>query len=342
MATKRIYDLTAHTAPADGDQLIIDRSGWAEARKIDVLVALPLRKLGSGWSLGGGGNSRGIAAVDWQQSRATDDQVAAATGSVIAGGANNLIGNSAIYAVNGGGRNNTINDRYGTIAGGYGGTVGVGADYAVVAGGRSNLADAVYAAVGGGMTNVVLSSGGAVGGGLNNTVNGLYGTVPGGRFCTASSYGLAHGYYAVGDKQGQLVQASGRFAAAGDAQHSTFVLRVVTSDATPAVVFLDGTSVPLLIADDTVWHFRAEIVAMTADAAAYAAYTVTGLVKRANGTVAVAGVTTTVINESVAGWDATAEADDTNKALSIKVTGAAGTTVRWVATVYTTECTFAG
>jgi hypothetical protein len=97
----------------------------------------------------------------------------------------------------------------------------------------------------------------------------------------------------------------------------------------------------LTISDDTVWNFRAEIVAMTADAAKYAAYTVTGLIKRANGTVAVAGVATTVVNESTAGWDATAEADDTNKALNITVTGEAGTTIRWVAAVYTTEVTFA-
>jgi hypothetical protein len=120
----------------------------------------------------------------------------------------------------------------------------------------------------------------------------------------------------------------------------------VTTNATPAVLCADGSGTPgegadLSIADDTVWNFRAEIVAMTADAAKYAAYTVTGLVKRANGTVAVAGVTATVINESDAGWDATAEADDTYKALSIKVTGAAATTIRWVAAVYTTEVTFA-
>ncbi len=42
----------------------------------------------------------------------------------------------------------------------------------------------------------------------------------------------------------------------------------------------------------------------------------------------------------IAGADVVIEADDTNDALVIKVTGAAATTLRWVATVRTAEVSF--
>lgn len=176
----------------------------------------------------------------------------------------------------------------------------------------------------------VASGVGAYLAGDSNTASGKYSSVVG-------------GYSAVADKYGQQAHAAGSFTAAGDAQRSVYVLRKATTDATPAVLLLNPypfAPVYLTIADDTAWNFRAEIVAITADAAGYAAYTVTGLVRRANGTVTVHGVTTVTITESAAAWDATAVADDTNKALSIQVTGAAGTTIRWVCTVYTSEVSF--
>jgi hypothetical protein len=44
-----------------------------------------------------------------------------------------------------------------------------------------------------------------------------------------------------------------------------------------------------------------------------------------------------VLGEDDSAWDATVEADNTNDALVIKVTGSASATIRWVATVRTTE-----
>jgi len=40
-------------------------------------------------------------------------------------------------------------------------------------------------------------------------------------------------------------------------------------------------------------------------------------------------------------WDATAEADNTNEALAIKVTGEAATNIRWVAKVDIAQVTYA-
>lgn len=208
----------------------------------------------------------------------------------------------------------------------------------------TQVASGAGSAIGGGSGNTASGAGSAIGGGASNTASGSYVAIGGGLYNTASGFGASApgGYAGVASKYGQMAHASGAFAAYGDAQRSVYVLRNTTTDATPTVLYCDADGDYLLtISDDTVWNFRAEIVAMTADAAKYAAYTVVGLVKRANGAVAVAGVATTTINESDGGWDATAEADDTNKALSIKVTGAAGTTIRWLAAVYTTEVTFA-
>lgn len=182
-------------------------------------------------------------------------------------------------------------------------------------------------------------------GGVNNTASGTNTAIVGGSINVASGIGAAilGSEAAKADKPFQQAHAAGYFAAVGDAQRSVYVVKVLTADATPTPMDTGGLGLgsDITIADDTAWHFRAEIVAMTADAAGYAAYTVRGLVRRANGTVTVHGVTTETISESDAAWDATAVADDTNKALSIQVTGKAATTIRWVATVYTTEVTFA-
>lgn len=206
----------------------------------------------------------------------------------------------------------------------------------------TQVASGTVSAIGGGFHNTASGLIATVVGGSENTASGAWATVLGGNANQATTQNtIAGGQYANATRFGQIALANGRFSAVGDSQLGIIVLKALTTDATPTVMYPNDEFEFNTIADDTVWNFRAEIVAMTADAAKYAAYTVVGLVKRANGTVAVAGVATTTINESDGGWDATAEADDTNKALSIKVTGAAGTTIRWVAAVYTTEVTFA-
>ena len=54
----------------------------------------------------------------------------------------------------------------------------------------------------------------------------------------------------------------------------------------------------------------------------------------------VGSITKTVLGESVASWDATIEADNTNDALVIKVTGTSSNNIRWVATTHTSEVVF--
>ena len=129
------------------------------------------------WSIQrGGGNQRGLHAVDLQSERLTATQVASGDYSVIGGGEGNTA--SGDHATVGGGWYNT--------ASGYSATVG---------GGMGNQAISWFATVGGGLGNYA-SSYATVGGGVGNTASGDYSVVPGGSGNTANgAYNLVFGEY---------------------------------------------------------------------------------------------------------------------------------------------------
>jgi len=142
----------------------------------------------------------------------------------------------------------------------------------------------------------------------------------------------------LADKIGQSSRSTGFFAADGDAQSSTFVLRNTTTNATPTNVFLDGSAARLSIASGKVWAFNMLIVAKDTGNMDGAGYRVVGCIKNNGGTTALVGtVTTTVLGEDQAAWDVAVTADNTNDALDIKCTGAAARTIRWVASVSVAE-----
>lgn len=250
-----------------------------------------------------GGNTRGSFAVDLQVSRSNAANVASGNYSVIAGG-------------------------YDNKASGVMGTVG---------GGQNNVAGEAYVFIGGGIRNQATEVIAAVLGGQDNTASGYASAVLGGQENTASNdYALAAGYRAVANKANQFAIGS-----TVNSQVTVCIpLYVQTTNAT-ATVMNTGSSGRITIADDTAWMFRCDIIGITADAANYGGYTVTGIVRRSNGTVTVHGVNTVTHAESVSGWDATAEADNTNKALAIKVTGGTGQTVRWSGNLSMAEVSFA-
>lgn len=299
------------------------------------------------------GNSRGDDAVDLQTTRAAASEVASGAKSVVAGGYGNTasgvnsvvsggyansvtVDNGAVvggvgnvvngtYGAIGGGTNNTISGTRGTIAGGEGNTA---VTYGTVGGGQTNTADGDLATIAGGKANGASGSRAAIGGGEENTASGVMSAING-------------GYFAVADKYGQEAHASGRFAADGDAQRSTFTLRNSTANATPTELFLDGSAERMVLPSDTAWAFSMLIVARRTDANnESAAYEFKGCIDNNAGTVALVGsVTKTVIAEDTSAWDVNVTADDTNNALVITVTGEGSKTIRWVATVWTTEVT---
>lgn len=231
-------------------------------------------------------------------------------GAVVAGGNYNQTNTADPNQTIGGGRENSTNGYYNTIAGGY-----------------ANSTSGANTTIGGGQNNQATDSNATVAGGLGNIASARYSTVPGGNYAAASHYG-------------EMAFAGGRFAATGDAQTSNYVLRnTTTNSATPTELFLDGSDASrrITIAANRTLTFDILIVARSSDNAA-AGYQIRGVIENSAGSTAlVSGVNRTELGEEVASWDATVEADDTYDALIVKVTGDAGRTIRWVASVRTAE-----
>ena len=230
----------------------------------------------------------------------------------------------------GGNSGNTVTDavKGATIGGGGSSTYpnAVTGDYGTVGGGESNTAGR-YATVAGGEGITASAPHATVGGGMENTASGAGATVPGGYFGEASL-------------RGQMAYASGRFANRGDAQASLYVLRNTTTDATATELFLDGSAEPLTIADGRTLTFDILVVARSSTGQS-AGYHIQGVIENVGGATSFIGApTVTTLGEDDATWNVAAQADDTNDALVIKVTGKAGTNIRWVATVRTAEVAY--
>lgn len=171
-----------------------------------------------------------------------------------------------------------------------------------------------------------------------------------GSVCTASqTHSFAMGRQAVSSIIAKYAYGGGQFANAGDAQTGTTLLRRLTTDATPTVVTSDNSSPSttnqVILPNNSTYTFRVQVVAMqqAAGGTDTAGYTFEGVIRRgANAAATVLkNSTKTVLYEDVAGWDCNISADTTNGGLKVEVTGAASTNIRWVATVHTTEVTYA-
>lgn len=206
-------------------------------------------------------------------------------------------------------------------------------------------------------TQVASGSNATIPGGRNNTASGANSFAAGyvatasgvsafamGQSVTSSGdYSRAGGWKSKADKHGQDAYAGGSISSDGDAQKSTLVARNQTTNATQTELFLDGASASkrVTIASDTTWLFEVFIVARRTDADDESAgYKFQGVLDNNAGTTALVGmVIKTVIAEDTSAWDVTVEADNTNDALVVKVTGEAAKTINWVARIELTEVT---
>lgn len=236
----------------------------------------------------------------------------------------------------------------GTIAGGgntrsTGGAQRIGGDFGTIGGGKGNTASGYLATVAGGGENSAAYTA-TVGGGIGNSALGDFSTVSGGFLARAANFG-------------QMAYASGAFLNAGDAQASSYVLRATTTSATGKELTPDGAFERLIVPENSAWVFDILIVARTASSYASsfskpaytAAYRLQGVVERdvyqsGPGTIDVIGIdgspVRTVLHADDPTWSAVIGTDATHHALVISVTGAADTTIRWVATVRTAEVTY--
>jgi hypothetical protein len=165
----------------------------------------------------------------------------------------------------------------------------------------------------------------------------------------SSQYSHSFGYQsATPTVQGHFAYACGRFSSVGDAQAGTFVLRSDTTDATPEALTTNkstaGTTNQIILPNNSAYAFHGTIVARQQASAgtACAAWKIEGLIRREGsaGTTVLVNSATTVLDNTPS-WGMALSADTTNGGLKIEVTGAAATNIRWVATINTSEVTYA-
>jgi hypothetical protein len=164
-----------------------------------------------------------------------------------------------------------------------------------------------------------------------------------GYYCSSSgTNATALGYNAAASREGQHAVANGCFAVGGDSQASQYVLRIVTTDATATEVTTSGsTSGYVDIPASRTYACMIKVVAIRTDVSGTAAAwtNIQAAITRDStgncrllGSV-VGGGTTTLCDAGASTWTVAVTADTSNQRLAITVTGEAGKTIRWVATV---------
>jgi hypothetical protein len=252
--------------------------------------------------------------------------------SAIGGGSRNTVYNSSDHAVIAGGELNAAAAIATTVSGGYQNSVGVNSPWSTIGGGQNNVVtNSQDAVISGGARNRINpgSASATIAGGEENTASAIAATVPGGRQAHARVWG-------------QQAYAGGRFVQNGDAQTSTFVVRGTTSDATPRELFLDGAVQRIRVPAGGAWTFEVLVVARSSGGAS-AGYKLCGVIENNTGAgacVLVGAPELAFEREDVPAWNATVEADDASDALVVRVFGASGQSIRWVATVRTAEVIF--
>ncbi len=270
-------------------------------------------------------------------------------------------------------RPNRVIGSFGAVVGGYNNEAGIGSyvgggignvagndnvaeppygQWATVAGGQGNDATNFCTTIGGGVNNEANGSESTVAGGSRNITGdpddppwpslGRWATVGGGNYNNAKAAGstIPGGAYAEARMPYQFAYAAGAFGSErGSAQTSIYVVRELTYSRGPYTMS-DG-SAALYVHDGKTWAFDIQVVAR-AEGGASAAYQITGAIKRAGPTTSFIGtpMIRTLGEDTLAlGWGVSVDINDffTDHELEIKVTGADDTTIRWVATVRTTE-----
>jgi hypothetical protein len=221
--------------------------------------------------------------------------------------------------------------------------VGGGTPFSAVTGGGSTASGLVSAVLGGGAH--IASSTGSVAYGVQNTASGSY----------SSAFGYQSNTRGV---QGAQSFSAGRISSNGDAQNSVFNLQVTTTNATLTELTATGGSassslIPALPAPSastsSVYTFRGLVSAKDTATTNAAGWEIKGVIQRTGsgvGTVALVGTPTiTLLGANAgaisAGWglvaNVTVTADTTYGGISVNVTGAASTTIRWNCRLDTSE-----
>jgi hypothetical protein len=259
-----------------------------------------------------------------------------ATGAITLGGATGTASGTNAAVV--GGSNNTASQAGSFAAGGSGITAGGNSSVAI--GGLTNTASGVRSSVIGGATSTASGNSSIVLGGNTNAANSFNSVVAGGSAGSARSI--------VGNFVYPSSDAPITFSA-GVQQLSTLLLGRETTNATATVLASNssavGTTNQVILPNNSAYFFQGQVIAGVTGAGDTKGWYFEGVIKRGANAASTALVGTPTVTSSYAdagasAWTITATADTTNGGLAITVTGAAATTIRWVAQIRTTEMTF--
>ena len=200
--------------------------------------------------------------------------------------------------------------------------------------GRGNTSSGNYSTVWGGFSSTASGSNSSIINGFSSLAGHGYATAIGPYSMTRANYAFALGGHSFGTQ--------------GAGQSSTFNLVSDTTDATAEAMTANnssaGTLNQVILPNNSAYAFHGTIVArqQAADGTACAAWKVEGLIRREGsaGTTVLVNSATTVLDNTPS-WGMALSADTTNGGLAITVTGAASTDIRWVATIHTSEVTYA-
>jgi hypothetical protein len=269
---------------------------------------------------------------------------------VVVGGGNNQATGSYSF-IGGGGDAGTAANR--NVASGDWSFVGGGGrntasgNGSVVCGGGSdgstfgaNTASATASTIIGGYANSATGSFATVAGGFNNTASGSSTIIVGGRFGLSRSInGMAVIPACAAPITGSL----------GVSQSAILVLGRQTTDATPTALCSDANAASgsnqVILPNNSAYFFRGEVVSGVTGGGNTKGWTIEGVIKRGANAASTALVGTPTVTSSFADagaatWTIAVTADTTNGGLRVTFTGQAGTTIRTVAQLRTTEMTF--
>jgi len=264
-----------------------------------------------------------------------------------------------------GGGNNQATGAYSFIGGG--GDAGTAAnrnvasgDWSFVGGGQVNIASGIGSAIVGGGTlgsttavNTASGSTSFIGAGFGNTASGTSSSVLGARNTANGEYSSCLSGrrsttrniagYAVFSGVNPIADVT------GVSQSSIIILGRQTTDATPTVLCSDSNVASafnqVILPDNSAYFFTGEIVAGVTGGGNTKGWTIEGVIKRGAGvgTTAIVGsptVTSSYADAGASAWTIAVTADTTNGGLRVTFTGQAGTTIRCVAQIRTTEMTY--
>lgn len=184
--------------------------------------------------------------------------------------------------------------------------------------------------------------------GMNTYANGTN-SVSLGSYNYAQQYGsISIGMYSKSDQRHKLAFAGGGFnMSAGSAQQGLFILRSDTTDATPEALTTNGSAAStdnqIVLSNNSAYGFTGTVIAREDSSSTndFAVWEIKGGAVRAGSasTTALGSYNINRISESAGAtnWSIALSADTTNGAVAITVTGEASHSIRWVATVNTTE-----